>query len=477
MMKNELYDNFSERERDEARDAPTLARELQRLRAEHEALQATLEDLKLLYEATIEHGETVENMLAENNTLLQHAQERLDDAINAISEGFSLYGPDDRLVIANARYREILFAGDASFVEPGKSFEAIMRAAIDSGFILDAGFDPEAWLAERLERHRNPGETHLERYANGRWVRVSERRTHDGGVVAVYSDVTELKRREQELDAKSTQLEQLSSQLAKYLSPQVYNSIFEGRQEVKIAATRKKLTVFFSDIANFTETADRLESEELTQLLNQYLTEMSKIALEYGATIDKFVGDAILIFFGDPETRGVREDALACVRMAIAMQERLIALQHMWRDAGIARPLQCRMGIHTDFCTVGNFGSEDRLDYTIIGRGVNTAARLETLAEPGQILISYETYAQVANEIECRKKGDFEVKGIAHPVTAFQVIGPKDRARSDLLLSPQQLTDLSRLELSAMSPEQRDELAVALRRVLERLTGEDGSTP
>ncbi len=102
--------------------------------------------------------------------------------------------------------------------------------------------------------------------------------------------LTELKQREEELDEKSNALEQLSNQLAKYLSPQIYDSIFSGKQEVKIASSRKKLTVFFSDIANFTETADRLESEDLTQLLNHYLTEMSQIALDHGATIDKLRG-------------------------------------------------------------------------------------------------------------------------------------------------------------------------------------------
>jgi len=152
------------------------------------------------------------------------------------------------------------------------------------------------------------------------WVQVNERPTRDGGFVAVYTDITELKRREEELAEKSNALERLSNQLAKYLSPQVYESIFSGSQEVRLTSSRKKLTVFFSDIADFTETADRLESEELTQLINHYLTEMSKIALEYGATIDKYIGDAIMIFFGDPETRGIREDALACVHMAIAMR-------------------------------------------------------------------------------------------------------------------------------------------------------------
>ena len=330
-------------------------------------------------------------------------------------------------MISNTRYREILQLDDGVLMQPGQEFREILRAAIDRGFIADAKEDAESWIEARLARHQDPGEPHVQRYANGRWVRVSEERTRDGGTVAVYSDITELKQREEELATKSSQLEQLSRQLAKYLSPQVYESIFQGHQEVKIAASRKKLTVFFSDIADFTETADRLESEELTELLNHYLTEMSQIALDHGATIDKYVGDAILIFFGDPETRGVREDAQACLHMAVAMQTRMRELEEVWRAAGIARPLRCRMGIHTDFCTVGNFGSEDRLDYTIIGRGVNTASRLESLAEPGEILISYETYAHVSDVIACEERGEVEVKGLAYPVATYHVIGARER--------------------------------------------------
>jgi class 3 adenylate cyclase len=279
---------------------------------------------------------------------------------------------------------------------------------------------------------------------------------------------------EDQLADQSKRLEDLSRQLAKYLSPQVYKSIFEGRQEVKIASSRKKLTVFFSDIADFTETADRMESEELTAVLNQYLTEMSNIALRHGATIDKYVGDAILIFFGDPESRGVTEDALACVRMAIEMQTRMSELQDAWQEAGISRPLKCRMGIHTDYCTVGNFGSEDRLDYTIIGRGVNTASRLESLATPGSILISFETFSQVKDQINCTENGEVTVKGIAYPVTTYEVVGLKDkssRPRADLTEVSLQLANLP----EAMSAEDRERLVSSLRSALERLSPTDMS--
>jgi class 3 adenylate cyclase len=138
--------------------------------------------------------------------------------------------------------------------------------------------------------------------------------------------------RTEELSTKNSELEGLSTKLSKYLSPQVYASIFTGEQAVEIASARKKLTVFFSDIASFTETTDKLESEELTNLLNEYLTEMSTIALDHGATIDKYIGDAIVAFFGDPETKGVKQDAQSCVLMAIEMQRRMRTLEQQWRD-------------------------------------------------------------------------------------------------------------------------------------------------
>ncbi|MBT5265449.1 MAG: adenylate/guanylate cyclase domain-containing protein [Rhodospirillaceae bacterium] len=311
------------------------------------------------------------------------------------------------------------------------------------------------------------------RFSSGAWVQVNERPTHDGGYVAIYTDITELKRREAELAGKTNTLEQLSNQLAKYLSPQIYQSIFSGRQEVKVASSRKKLTVFFSDIADFTETADKLESEELTQLLNHYLTEMSQIALEYGATIDKFVGDAIMIFFGDPETRGVKQDALACVQMAVAMRDRMSELQKVWRETGIEKPLRCRMGIHTDYCTVGNFGSNDRMDYTIIGSGVNLASRLEAAAEPGEILISYETQAHVKDQVQCEEHGQMDVKGMAYSVAAYRVIDLYERLDSAERPIHAELPHFQLdIQLGEMSDDERREAAAALSSALERLSSD-----
>ena len=237
---------------------------------------------------------------------------------------------------------------------------------------------------------------------------------------------TLVQERTKALAERTEQLETLSTKLSKYLAPQVYASIFQGRQQVEIASNRKKLTVFFSDIVGFTETTENLDSEELTSILNRYLNEMAGIALKYGATLDKYVGDAIIAFFGDPETRGVAEDAKACVAMAVEMQRRVAELESQWQEGGLERSLRVRMGINTGFCTVGNFGSQDRMDYTIIGGAVNLASRLESAAEPGKILISRETWSLVKDAVIAEEMPPLTLKGFGRPLQVYELLGLRE---------------------------------------------------
>src|SRR5215475_5632893 len=436
------------------------------------------DEIGLMAEALGVFRDTAIEVQRSNLREIREGRQRLAVAIESISEAFSLYDGEDRLIVCNNKYRTLLYPGDApEEISPGMMFESIVRRAAARGYIRDADGRVEEWVRERMARHREPSGSHVQQRDDGRWILVSERKTDEGSTVAVYSDVTELKQRENQLADKSRALEHLSNQLAKYLSPQVYESIFTGKQEVKIASRRKKLTVFFSDIAGFTETTDRLESEDLTRLLNHYLTEMSRIALSYGATIDKYVGDAIVIFFGDPETRGVKEDALACVEMAIAMRTRMRELQSVWQASGIEKPLQCRIGINTGYCTVGNFGSEDRMDYTIIGGGVNLASRLEAAATPGEILMSYETYANVRHRIHCEERGHITVKGIAYPVGTYQVVDTYENLRRERLFIHEDRPNLRLdLDLDAMSDDDRNHAASVLREALDRLSELDRAT-
>jgi adenylate cyclase len=232
--------------------------------------------------------------------------------------------------------------------------------------------------------------------------------------------------RTKDLAKRTDQLESLSAKLSKYLSPQIYASIFQGRQQAEIASSRKKLTVFFSDLVGFTETTEHLESEDLAIVLNSYLNEMAGIALKHGATLDKYVGDAIIAFFGDPETKGVTEDAKACVAMAVEMQQRIAELEKELKKGGLKRPFRARIGINTGFCTVGNFGSQDRMDYTIIGGAVNLAARLEAAAGPGSILIARETWTLVKNMIVAKEIPPLTVKGFEQPLHAYKVLALRE---------------------------------------------------
>ncbi len=272
------------------------------------------------------------------------------------------------------------------------------------------------------------------------------------------------------LSQKTTALEAVANQLSKYLSPQVYRSIFDHQKEVRLTSERKRLTIFFSDLVGFTEIADLMESEELTGLLNQYLSEMSEIALSFGATIDKFVGDGIVIFFGDPETQGPQKDALACAKMAVSMRERLAVLRRQWADQGIDEPFRARMGLHTGYCTVGNFGSDSRMDYTMIGGAVNLASRLEGAAAPGTILISKETFAQIKDEVFCTKREQINVRGITRAVQTYEVVDLLENL-SDSMRPIRDNGPHMQLNVDAtqMSAKERQAVAKRLRAAAEQL--------
>ncbi|MDB5966038.1 MAG: adenylate/guanylate cyclase, partial [Polaromonas sp.] len=191
---------------------------------------------------------------------------------------------------------------------------------------------------------------------------------------------------------------------------------------------------------------------------------------EYGGTVDKFIGDAMVIFFGDPHSRGVQEDALQCVRMAIAMQNRMADLQALWRDSGPGKTFRIRIGINTGFCDVGNFGSDLRMDYTIIGPEVNLAARLEQAAQPGGILISGETYALVRGEIDTDQALSIDAKGFSEPITAYAVrveAEAEGKARRILQRELQGLRAL--IDEDGIPPPDRASAALELRQLADRL--------
>lgn len=219
----------------------------------------------------------------------------------------------------------------------------------------------------------------------------------------------------------------LAARLARYLPPPVYRAAFAGADATQ-RSRRRWLTVCFADLAGFTALTDAAESEEVVAMLDDFYGAMAAAAEAYGGTLDKFIGDAVMVFFGDEtgEARRGRDrhgDARAAVEMALDMQCRLEALRLRWRDAGVVRALDLRVGLHSGWCTVGDFGPPERRAYTVIGATVNTASRLETAATPGQVLVSRATWLLLGDLAgRCRRIGAIRAKGLRAPVEVFQVL-------------------------------------------------------
>jgi hypothetical protein len=194
------------------------------------------ESLKIFRDTAVE---VEENNLREIAT----ARQRLVDAIESISEGFSLYDQHEELVLCNKQYQELMYPGMENLIVPGVGFGTVIQRAADTGIVEDAKDRVAEWVDERMDRHRNPGGTFVQRQSSGHWIEVTEYSTSDGGTVAIYTDITtqkeseiallEEKRKSEEASEqvaqKNAMLESLSTKLSKYLSPQVYSSIFSDR--------------------------------------------------------------------------------------------------------------------------------------------------------------------------------------------------------------------------------------------------------
>lgn len=238
----------------------------------------------------------------------------------------------------------------------------------------------------------------------------------------VYFIVARWKQREAELLAVGETLGKANGIISRYVAVQLADEVRNGNYAALERHERRKLTLFFSDIKNFSTIADAIEPEDLSLLLNDYLSEMTLIAQRYGATIDKFVGDAIMIFFGAPHCSTDRDQALRAVRMGIEMQHSMQVLRAKWMVQGITHPFHIRIGINTGQASVGAFGSQQRLEYTAIGRQVNLAARIQAHCLPDHVLISHSTWSLVHDQISCVSQGEADFQGSHEPVQIFEVV-------------------------------------------------------
>ena len=213
-----------------------------------------------------------------------------------------------------------------------------------------------------------------------------------------------------------------TGELKRFIPAQVAESLLAGRIQTEARHERRKVTLLFADMVGFTDLSDTLEPEELSEVLDEYLREMSAIVVAHGGTLDNYIGDGIMASFGAPQPLSEHEQALSAVRAAVAMRAGARSLAARIRDRGIPADLQIRIGINAGHCTVGVFGSDALRAYKVVGFAVNVASRLQSQAAPGSILCGYRTYALVRDRVRGEQREPLSVKGAARPVEAWEIL-------------------------------------------------------
>ena len=261
-------------------------------------------------------------------------------------------------------------------------------------------------------------------------------------------------------------------QFERYVSHPVARKILANPAKTFWAAERKRVTILFCDIRNFTSISERLAPERVISQLNKFFSEMIDIVFQYEGTLDKFMGDAIMVLYGDDAetSKGVKKVALQCVAMAIAMTKRMRELQAHWSELGIKKPLQIRIGINSGYCTVGTFGTNKNLDYTALGAHVNLASRLESAGRPGNILISHETWSLIKDLIMCRDKGQIKAKGFSYPIQVYEVIDHRKDLGSHQSYLSENMTGFSmHLDMEKIKNYNKEKVIASLETAVKKL--------
>lgn len=241
-----------------------------------------------------------------------------------------------------------------------------------------------------------------------------------GQLAKLYTDLEELNQNlEKTVEDQLGQLRR-AEQLRRYLSPQVADAVLSGGAPVALTSTRRNLSILVATIRGFTSMAEGMEPEEVIDGLNQHFAVMTDVVFRHGGTLDKYVGDGILAFFGDPIP--FEDHAERAVVTALETRQRLRGLRTRWsidRDGG----LNVGIGVSTGYVTVGNIGSDTRTEYTVIGNHVNLASHLAQTAGPDQVLVSERTLAASAirERVDATPLDPIQMDGFRHPVRIFEV--------------------------------------------------------
>lgn len=220
--------------------------------------------------------------------------------------------------------------------------------------------------------------------------------------------------RSQQERAQLRAMEQTCDQLSRYFPRPLVEKILEGEQIKDIQPERRCISVVFADLVGFTEFSDRFEPEAVTDVLNEFLTQMSHLVSRHGGLLNEVLGDGLVIFFGALDHLDKEAQAVKALNLAIDMQQAIKKLTEQWRTTGLEQQLDLRIGIHQSYVTLGNFGSREMIVFRAVGSGVNLAARIQSLSAPGEVLVSYPIFAQAESEFEFTEVDEVQFKGFNH---------------------------------------------------------------
>jgi class 3 adenylate cyclase/CheY-like chemotaxis protein len=251
---------------------------------------------------------------------------------------------------------------------------------------------------------------------------LNKKRLHD----LEQEHLEEVARLNRQLEARvEEQMAELvrTGELKRFLPHQVAEGLLAGQLSTSDGFERRRLTLLFADMVGFTDLSDTLEPEELSEVFNEYLREMTAVAVAHGGTLDNYIGDGLMVIFGAPSQDEESAQAWAAVKAAFGMMARADELTAVIRERGIPADLRVRVGVNTGHCTVGVFGSDLLRAYKAVGFAVNMAARLQSEADPGTLLVGFRTYALVKDRVRAQSRGELTLKGAARPVEAWEILG------------------------------------------------------
>ncbi len=223
-------------------------------------------------------------------------------------------------------------------------------------------------------------------------------------------------------------LQQACEKLGKYFPEQMVRQIVTNNNNEQLVAKRKQVTILFADLVGFTSISDRFEPEMITEILNGFLGKMGKLIEANNGVLNEILGDGLVVLFGALDNMSKQEQAMSAAKLALQMQQAMKQLEQQWLEAGIDHNVKLRVGIHQDFATVGNFGSEDIVAFRAVGSGINLAARIESYSKPDKITVSYPIYAQCKDSFEFSPLEEVQFKGFNHPHRVCQLINAKSNS-------------------------------------------------